>query len=157
MANIITSDLKVRMGSIAKDINSKFPNNKVKALINVVYTANWIKSHQNDFFKHFGISPQQFNILRILKGAKEPLKVQVIKERMIERSPNATSLMDKLCAKELIERIPCPDDRRVVHIVITNKGLELLELISKEMNKDLLENLTEDEAGQLSDLLDKIR
>lgn len=157
MANIITSDLKVRMGSIAKDINSKFPNNKVKALINVVYTANWIKSHQNEFFKHFGISPQQFNILRILKGAKEPLKVQVIKERMIERSPNATRLMDKLCAKELIERIPCPDDRRVVHIVITNKGLELLELISKEMNKDLLENLTEDEAGQLSDLLDKIR
>lgn len=157
MANTITSDLKDRMGSIAKDINSKFPNNKVKALINVVYTANWIKSHQNEFFKHFGISPQQFNILRILKGAKEPLKVQVIKERMIERSPNATRLMDKLCAKEFIERIPCPDDRRVVHIVITKKGLELLEEISKEMKDDLLENLTDAEASQLSDLLDKIR
>ena len=157
MANTITSDLKDRMGSIAKDINSKFPNNKVKALINVVYTANWIKSHQNEFFKHYGISPQQFNILRILKGAKEPLKVQVIKERMIERSPNATRLMDKLCAKEFIERIPCPDDRRVVHIVITKKGLDLLEEISKEMKDDLLENLTEAEASQLSDLLDKIR
>ena len=157
MANITTLDLKDRMGSIAEDINSKFPNNKVKALINVVYTANWIKSHQNEFFKTFGISPQQFNILRILKGAKEPLKVQVIKDRMIERSPNATRLMDKLCAKELIERIPCPEDRRVVHIAITQNGLKLLEVISNDMTEDLLENLTEKEAGQLSDLLDKIR
>ena len=107
------------MGNISKDINSKFTSNKVKALLNIIYTANWINSKQNTFFKPYGISPQQYNILRILRGAKEPLKVQVIKERMIERAPNATRLMDKLCAKELIERLACPDDRRVVHIAIT--------------------------------------
>ncbi len=145
------------MGDISKDINSRFPNNKVKALLNIVYTANWISSHQNTFFKPFGISPQQFNILRILKGAGEPLKVQTIKERMIERAPNATRLMDKLCAKNFIERIPCPDDRRVVHIAITDEGLKLLKEISSKMNFDLLENLNEEEAGILSDLLDKIR
>jgi DNA-binding MarR family transcriptional regulator len=145
------------MGDISKDINSKFANNKVKALLNIIYTANWINSLQNEFFKPFGISPQQFNILRILRGAGEAIKVQTIKERMIERAPNATRLMDKLCDKNLIKRLPCPDDRRVVHIEITSKGLSLLNDISKEFKEDLLENLTEDEAKQLSDLLDKIR
>jgi DNA-binding MarR family transcriptional regulator len=145
------------MGDIAKDINSKFPNNRVKAFLNIIYTANWISSYQNSFFKTYGISPQQFNILRILRGAKEPLKVQTIKDRMLERAPNATRLMDKLCDKDLIERIACTEDRRVVHIDITKKGLELLEEISKEMKFDYLENLTEEEAGILSDLLYKIR
>ncbi|MEM5566307.1 MarR family transcriptional regulator [Psychroserpens sp. AS72] len=145
------------MGDFAKDINSKFENNRVKAMLNIIYTANWIMSTQNDFFKDFGISQQQYNILRILKGAGEPLNVQTIKDRMIERSPNATRLMDKLCTKELIERLPCPNDRRVVHINITKQGLKLLDLISKKDRKNLLENLTEDEATQLSYLLDKIR
>ncbi len=145
------------MGNISEDINSKFPNNKVKALLNIMYTANWISSHQNSFFKPFGISPQQYNVLRILKGAEEALKVQTIKERMIERSPNATRLMDKLCDKNLIKRLPCPDDRRVVHIEITKKGLFLLKEISKDLKDDLLENLTKKEAKILSDLLDKIR
>ena len=145
------------MGDFAKDIKSKFPNNKVKATLNILYTANWISSHQNTFFKPYGISPQQFNILRILKGAQKPLKVQTIKERMVERSPNATRLMDKLYAKGFISREHCPDDRRVVYIEITKKGLDQLKIISQQLKDDLLENLTEKEAEQLSDLLDKIR
>lgn len=145
------------MGDFAKDISSKFANNRIKATLNILYTANWITNHQNDFFKPYGISPQQFNILRILNGAKKPLKVQTIKERMVERSPNATRLMDKLCAKELISREHCPDDRRVVYIEITKKGKGLLKDISKHLKDDLLKNLTEEEAKKLSDLLDKIR
>ena len=145
------------MGNISKDIYSKFSSNKVKALINILYTANWINSKQTIFFKPYGISPQQYNILRILKGAKEALKVQTIKERMVERSPNATRLMDKLCDKQLIERQSCTDDRRVVYILITNKGLELLEKIESNRTEDFLANLTNDEAVLLSDLLDKIR
>ena len=115
------------MGDLSRDINSTFANNRIKALLNILYTANWISNHQNDFFKSFGISPQQYNILRILNGANGSLKVQTIKERMIDRSPNATRLMDKLCAKKLIERIPCPEDRRVVHIEITEAGKKLLQ------------------------------
>ena len=145
------------MGDISKDINSKFDNSKIKALINILYTASWITNIQNTFFKPFGISPQQYNILRILNGANEPLKVQVIKERMIDRSPNATRLMDKFCAKKLIERIPCPSDRRVVHIAITAKGKQLLNDISDNFNDDILKNITENEAIQLSELLDKLR
>jgi DNA-binding MarR family transcriptional regulator len=145
------------MGDISTEINSKFDNAKVKALINILYTANWISNFQNEFFKPFGISPQQYNILRILKGANQALKVQTIKERMIDRSPNATRLMDKLCDKALIERIPCPEDRRVVHIEITMKGIKLLEEIADNFNDELIKNITEEEAQLLSDLLDKMR
>jgi DNA-binding MarR family transcriptional regulator len=145
------------MGDISKDIKSKFPNNKVKALINIKYTANWLSSNENEFFKPYGISPQQFNILRILRGAEEPIKVQIIKDRMIERAPNATRLMDKLCEKELIERLPCDLDRRVVFIKISIKGLALLKVIDKTLKLDFLDKLTDKEAMQLSDLLDKLR
>ena len=145
------------MGDLSIDINSTFKNEKQKALINILYTANWINSFQNEFFKSYGISPQQYNILKILNGAGQPLKVQTIKDRMIERSPNATRLMDKLCAKNLIERIPCEDDRRVVHIEITANGKQLLESISSEFYESLVEKLTLDEAKQLNDILDKMR
>ena len=76
---------------------------------------------------------------------------------MVERAPNVTRLMDKLCDKQLIERIPSKNDRRVVFITITKKGLELLDTISIKMTYDDLENINEDEAKILSDLLDKIR
>ncbi len=145
------------MGDLSKDIKSKFKNNKVKALINIKYTANWLTSKEITFFKPHGISPQQFNILRILRGANEAVKVQVVKERMIERAPNATRLMDKLCDKKLIERVRCEDDRRVVFIEINKKGLALLKKIDGELNIDFLNKLTEDEAKILSNILDKIR
>ncbi len=145
------------MGDISKDIQSKFANDKIKAIINIKYTANWINSHENEFFRPYGISPQQYNILRILRGAGEPIKVQLIKDRMIERAPNATRLMDKLCDKGYIERIRCDHDRRVVYISITEKGLTLLSDIDKNIKLDFLENLTTEEAKTLSKLLDKIR
>lgn len=145
------------MGDISKEIRSKFANNRIKALLNILYTANWISGFQNEFFKSYGISPQQFNILRILKGANEPVNVQIIKDRMIERSPNATRLMDKLCAKNYIERLPCDHDRRVVKIAITKKGNDLLNNIPDNFNSELLKNLNEDEAEILSNLLDKMR
>ena len=145
------------MGDLSKDINSKFANNRIKELLNIIYTANWISGHQNEFFKSYGISPQQYNILRLLKGAKKPLNVQVIKDRMLERAPNATRLMDKLCAKNYIERCHSEYDRRVVKIAITEQGLGLLSQIPMNFNSKLLKNLSEKEAEQLSNLLDKMR
>ena len=145
------------MGDISKDINSTFINNKVKALINIKYTANWLSSKENEFFKPYGISPQQFNILRILRGAKEKIKVQIVKDRMIERAPNATRLMDKLCDKNLIERERCEHDRRVVYVKISEDGLQLLAKIDAINNVSFLDKLTDDEAATLSNLLDKIR
>ena len=101
------------MGAIAKDINSKFPNEKVKALINIKYTANWLDTIGNEILKPNKISIQQYNILRILRGSEKAITVTTIKERMIQKSPNSTRLMDKLCDKNLIERTRCENDRRV--------------------------------------------
>ncbi|SEB40338.1 DNA-binding transcriptional regulator, MarR family [Tenacibaculum sp. MAR_2009_124] len=145
------------MGDISKDINSKFEDSRVKAFINIKYTANWIQSKENEFFKPYGISPQQYNILRILRGAKEAIKVQIIKDRMIERAPNATRLMDKLCDKNYIHRIRCEHDRRVVYINITEMGIDIMKTIDKELYFEFMDNLSKDEAEQLSILLDKIR
>lgn len=145
------------MGDISKDIKSTFQNNKVKALINIKYTSSWLSSKENDFFKPYGISPQQYNILRILRGANDHLKVQTVKDRMIERSPNATRLMDKLCDKKFIERERCEFDRRVVYAKITQQGLALLTMIDGSKSVPFLEKLSEDEASILSNLLDKIR
>lgn len=145
------------MGDLSKDINTTFPNDKVKALLNIIYTANWISSKQNTFFKEYGLSPQQYNILRILRGAGKAITVQTIKDRMLERAPNATRLMDKLCAKDLIERVAYANDRRVVQIAIKKQGLSLLKEIDASYREDILSNLNLKEAKTLSDLLDKIR
>lgn len=145
------------MGDISKDINSSFKSDKQKAMLNIIYTANWITSQQNSFFKSFGISPQQYNVLRILRGAGEALPVQTIKDRMLQRAPNATRMMDKLCDKLLIKRVTCNNDRRVVQVEIKEKGLLLLTEIDKAHRKDYLQKLTMKEAAILSDLLDKIR
>jgi MarR family 2-MHQ and catechol resistance regulon transcriptional repressor len=145
------------MGDISKDINSKFISSKLKALINIKYTSNWLSSKENVFFKPYGISPQQYNILRILRGAKDQIKVQIVKDRMIERAPNATRLMDKLCDKTFIERERCEHDRRVVYVKITKAGLDVLTTIDNNNNISFLENISEKEAVLLSNLLDKIR
>ncbi|MGB5362069.1 MAG: MarR family transcriptional regulator [Aureibaculum sp.] len=145
------------MGNISKDINSSFPNERIKAMINIKYTANWLTSKEIRFLKPFGISPQQYNILRILKGAGEQVKVQVVKERMIERSPNATRLMDKLCEKGLIERVRCEEDRRVVFVEINKNGLGLLNKVKEFRENDFLNKVSVEEAKTLNELLDKIR
>lgn len=146
------------MGDLSKDINTKFENNKLKAFLNIKYTASWINAREVEFFKPYGISPQQYNILRILRGAAEKTKVQIVKDRMVDRAPNVTRLMDKLLEKHLIERSRCDSDRRVVYVNITEEGLLLLSELDKSMTDfDLIERLSEEEAGILSDLLDKIR
>jgi MarR family 2-MHQ and catechol resistance regulon transcriptional repressor len=145
------------MGDLAKDINSMFPSEHVKAIINIKYTANWIESKSNHVLKPFKISVQQYNILRILRGAKEKVTVQTVKDRMIEKSPNTTRLMDKLCAKNLIERVRCENDRRVVYVQIASLGLKMLEEINMDGVGEIMNRLTEKEVIQLNSLLDKIR
>ena len=145
------------MGDFSKEINSTFPNEFVKALLNIKYTSNYLDTIGNNFLKPFNISEQQYNILRILRGAKEPITVNTVKERMIQKSPNSTRLMDKLCDKELIERVRCKSDRRVVYIKINKKGLSLLDEIKMDEFNNSLHKISEAEARKLNELLDKIR
>lgn len=145
------------MGDISKDINSKFPNERVKALINIKYTANWLDTIGNAVLKPFKISVQQYNILRILKGANEAITVNTVKQRMIQKSPNSTRLMDKLCDKKFIERTRCEQDRRVVYVKITDIGLKLLSKINIDEFNNQMNSITEKEAKLLNTILDKIR
>lgn len=140
-------------------IKSTFKNQAHKTLVNIRYTSNFVAQRQNLFMKDYDLTMPQFNILRILRGAKEALAVNIVKERMVEKSPNTTRLMDKLIDKGLINRTRCPDDRRVVFVEISNKGLDILSDIDKhfETNDIFQVNITDEEALLLSDLLDKIR
>ncbi len=144
---------------IEDELKAVFKTPQQKAVVNLRHTSNFLSYYQNNFMAKYDISMPQFNILRILRGAKEPLNVHTVKDRMIEKSPNTTRLMDKLIDKELIERIRCEEDRRVVYVNITESGLDLLSKIDDELDQTSLfpSSLTEEEANTLSDLLDKLR
>ena len=145
------------MGNLGKDIQSTFKNEWTKALINIKYTANWLDNIGIELMKPYKISIQQYNVLRILRGAKKAITVNSVKERMIQKSPNSTRLMDKLCEKGLIERTRCENDRRVVYVEINSNGLKLLEEIKIEEFDQHMHILSEKEAKELNRLLDKIR
>ena len=145
------------MGDFSKEINSTFPNERVKALLNIKYTANYLDTIGNTFLKPFNISEQQYNILRILRGAKEAITVNAVKDRMVQKSPNSTRLMDKLCDKGFIERVRCENDRRVVYVKINDDGLALLNKINMNEFDSCLYKISEKEAKQLNNILDKLR
>lgn len=144
---------------IGDAISSKFSSPQMKAVVNIRYTSNFLSAKQNQFMADFDLTMPQFNILRILRGAKDLISVNTVKERMVEKSPNTTRLMDKLIDKGLIARKRCKDDRRVVFVKITEKGLDLLAEIDRGIEKENIftVNLSDKEAEQLSDLLDKLR
>lgn len=148
------------MAKIDKELKSRFESEQQKALLNVMFTANWLKAFQVDLFRPFDISPQQYNILRILRGAKDRMSMHAVKERMIDRSPNATRLADKLIAKGLLERERCEEDRRVVYVRISAKGEALLaelDVKSREGMKRFMEGLETTDAVRLNEILDRWR
>ncbi len=148
------------MPGIDKELQSRFTSEQQKAMLNVLFTANWLRSHQASRFKPYGISAQQYNILRILRGAKDRMRAQSVKERMIDRAPNATRLTDKLIDKGLVARERCAEDRRVIYVRITAKGLALLERIDRESKsayEELFKRLSEQEARAINAALDHWR
>lgn len=140
-------------------IQTRFESANMRAVVNVRYTANFLSALSNSFMTKYGLTMPQFNILRILRGAGDVMAVNTIKDRMVEKSPNTTRLMDKLIDKGFISRERCENDRRVVYVKITDKGLDLLAKLDAAMKKtDLIpKNLSDEEAQLLSDLLDKLR
>lgn len=145
--------------NIEEAIQSKIKSPFIKAVVNVRYTSNYIAGLQNSFMAKYDLTMPQFNILRILRGAGEMLSVNTVKDRMVEKSPNTTRLLDKLIEKELISRVRCEKDRRVVYVEISDKGLKLLAAIDQagEFENLLPNNLSVAECEQLSELLDKLR
>ena len=140
-------------------LQTKFKSPQQKAIINIRFTSNFLGNIQQNLMNQYDLTMPQFNILRILRGASDAINVNTVKDRMIEKSPNTTRLMDKLIDKGLIERIRCEKDRRVVYVKISENGLAILSEIDKNIDVNTLINagLTDEEANTLSDLLDKTR
>ncbi len=138
----------------------KFRNEYHKATVNLIFTFNWLRTYQEKVFKSCGITMQQFNILRILRGQyPNPANIKLIREMMLDRMSDCSRIVEKLRRKGLIERTVCPKDRRHVDVVINKKGLDLLsklDSVSEEVDK-YLSRLNEEEVTKLNELLDKLR
>jgi DNA-binding MarR family transcriptional regulator len=146
---------------IEKDIQQqKFRNEYQKAVVNLIYTSNWMRERTSGIIEAEGITPQQFNILRILRGSHpKPLSTLQIRERMLDKMSDTSRIVDRLIAKGLVKKYICKKDRRLVDVIIAEKGLKMLERLDKRQDDmdAILGNLTEKEASSLSKLLDKIR
>ena len=114
---------------------SKFPSEAAKAVVNAIYTGNWIVQQQQELLKPFGLTVQQYNVLRILRGQHgNPMTVLAITERMLDKMSNASRLVDKLVEKNLVLRRECPKDRRAVDVLILPAGLDLLTQVDQVQN-----------------------
>ncbi|MDT3402578.1 MarR family winged helix-turn-helix transcriptional regulator [Mucilaginibacter terrae] len=140
--------------------SSKFEDNYHKMVINISYSYSWMSNLLRLAFEKYNLTSQQFNVLRILRGQQpNAATINLIKERMLDKMSDASRIVDRLIQKELVSRCINNVDRRAVDIHITEKGLDILSKIDEEFKTaDLFKhNLTEEEAGQLSNLLDKMR
>ncbi len=130
-----------------------------RAAVNLIFSSNWLNDQHRIFFKKYDLTRKQFNVLRIVKGADKPISTAAIRERLLDKMSDASRVVDRLEKKQLVSKHTCPSDKRLVDIALTSKGILLLEKIAKQDNQlgDVLKNLSEKEATQLSNLLDKMR
>jgi DNA-binding MarR family transcriptional regulator len=146
--------------TIDEAIQGRFSNERHRTGVNLIYTSNWHRDKVESVFKEKDITHQQFNILRIVRGAHpKPVTVKYIRERMLDKMSDVSRIVEKLREKGYLERKECPEDRRNVDITITEKGLEYLkelDIIIRATEKifDIFSPL---ELKMFNELLDKLR
>lgn len=139
---------------------SKFRNEYHKLAANLIYTYGWLSNIQSKLFSKYHITSNQYNILRILRGQyPNPATINLLKERMLLKTSDASRLVERLRVKGLVKRDLSSHDRRSVDVIITEKGLKLLSMIDKlnEKSDAIFKNLSSGEAKIINDLLDKLR
>jgi DNA-binding MarR family transcriptional regulator len=139
---------------------SKFRSEFQKLAINIMFTANWLDNKHREFLKEYDITVQQFNVLRILRGQHpKPVSVSDIRQRMIDKMSDVSRIVERLRLQGFLSRVECEQDRRLVDVTISDKGLDLLALIDQRMDdmELVLHQVSESEAQSLNELLDKIR
>ena len=149
-------------GSLQREIKKKTPFElpEQEAMLNLLRTADQLQIRFARLFRKFGLTPQQYNVLRILRGEGRPLPILEIAARMLTVVPGITGLVDRLEAANLVERKRCEDDRRVVYVAIAPRAVELLGQIDQpliDMHRKVLGHLTGEELQALSALLEKAR
>jgi DNA-binding MarR family transcriptional regulator len=146
--------------SIDKDIKQdSFKNEHHKVMVNLIFTYNWTTEQLKQLFEEEGLTMQQFNILRILRGSLIPLSTLQIRERMLDKMSDSSRIVDRLIIKGLVKKLICKTDKRLVDVTITSKGLNILEKLDVKEDKmeKIVKALTKSEAKILNKLLDKIR
>jgi len=145
---------------IEKDIQqTNFRNEHQKLGINIMYTANWLNEKIAGILSQEDITQQQYNILRILRGADKPLSTLQIRARMLDKMSDTSRIVDRLVAKELVEKNTCPTDRRLVDVVLSKKGFVILEKLD-QLNHHLdalMKGISEKDAITMNQLLDQLR
>ncbi|MEN9729102.1 MAG: hypothetical protein RLZ91_219 [Bacteroidota bacterium] len=146
---------------ISEDLKqTKFNSQTSKAVVNIIFTGNWMMQQTHELLKPYGLTPQQYNVLRILRGQQNnPITVLGITERMMDKMSNASRLVDKLLEKKLVLRRECPKDRRAVDVMILPAGLVLLEEIDQVQLawEKRFDGISSDRMDQLNEILDEIR
>jgi len=145
---------------IEKDIQQPaFRNEFQKTGINLIYTANWLNEKIGHILSTEKITQQQYNILRILRGSECPLSTLKIRERMLDKMSDTSRIVDRLIAKELVEKTACIKDKRLVDITLSKKGIQLLEKLDQfnDQIDGILKGINEKEAASLNQILDKLR
>lgn len=139
---------------------STYENEKHRLRVNLLYSSYWLADHIGDFLKPYGITQQQFNILRILRGiSPDPISTKELRERMIVSGSDTSRLLDRLIDKDFAWKRPCPHDGRLIQAFISKNGEKLLSQIDSEIyNLDaVMDNLSEKETLVLNQLLNKMR
>jgi DNA-binding MarR family transcriptional regulator len=139
---------------------NKFTSENAKSQLNLIYTASVLECFFTSYFKVFDLTMQQYNVMRIVRGqSPKSVKVKDITARILYRNCNTTRIIDKLEVKGLLRREETAQDKRAIHVVITESGLQLLKKIDQEMASNALHRkaLDETEAEILSKILDKLR
>ncbi|MCH7515366.1 MAG: MarR family transcriptional regulator [Bacteroidetes bacterium] len=145
---------------LEKAIRQKgFQNEYQKAIINIIYTHNYLIGKMNPVFKQYGITRQQYNVLRILRGQHpDPATINLIKERMLDKMSDASRIAERLKKKKLIEKSRSLIDKRAADIIISKKGLALLKTMDPESKKfNKLITLSDGEVANLNKILDNLR
>ena len=147
--------------SIEKDIQqAKFVTSRHKALVNILFTYGWEIERIKNIIAIENITHQQYNILRILRGSyPNPLSTLQIRERMLDKMSDTSRMVDRLIIKGLVVKTISKIDKRLVDVVISEEGLRVLRRIEARVDivSEIMSNVSEEEAEQLSNLLDKIR
>lgn len=140
--------------------SSEIPLEK-KTILNLIYTQHVVSDKFNELLKKHELSPEQYNVLRIVRGQKgKPANMCMIQERMIAKTSNTTRLVDKLVAKEMVIRNICPANKRKMEVTITTKGLNILKILDpivEAFESNLGTKLTLEELTILNTLLEKYR
>ena len=140
--------------------STKFKDEVHKAILNTLYTAWWLKTVMSKELKEFGLTHEQYNVLRILKGKyPEQMCVRDVACRIIEKSSNVPRIIDRLEIKKLVKRSTSPLDKRETVITLTQSGITILETCNTNVTKmvDGIIEISNEEAAVLNRLLEKVR